>query len=256
MLSLETLLFEKTGKLGRVTLNRPELLNAVNNQATLDWIAAADAIAADPDLRVVVVTGAGERSFCTGIDLKQLSAGQIEQVYHHRWERALRTLETCDKIVIAAINGWCLGGGLQLALACDVRVAREDAQLGLPAIKESLIPGMAVFRLPRFIGMGRAKRLILSGENLAAREALAIGLVDYVFEKDRFGDRVDELAGQFARVASAGARQSKILTTQAFDFDHSTFIEKYFAAQIVATDAPDHVEARQAYREGREPVYR
>lgn len=255
-MDFETLSFEKAGKLGRVTLNRPEVLNAVNNQATLDWIAVAEAIAADPDLRVVVVTGAGGRSFSTGIDLKQLAAGEIEQVYHHRWEHALRVLETCDKILIAAINGWCLGGGLQLALACDVRAAREDAQLGLPAIKESLIPGMAVFRLPRFIGMGRAKRLILSGEAVGAREALGMGLVDYVFEREGFEARVQRLAEDYVKVASAGARQSKILTTRAFDHDHATFIEKYFAAQIVATDDPDHDEARRAYREGRDPVYR
>ncbi|MBI3762462.1 MAG: enoyl-CoA hydratase/isomerase family protein, partial [Chloroflexi bacterium] len=245
-MNLETILFEKSGKLGRVTLNRPQVLNAVNNQAALDWNTVAESIAADPDLRVVVVTGAGDRSFSTGIDLKQLSAGEIEQIYHHRWERALRILETCDKIIIAAINGWCLGGGLQLALACDIRAARDDAQLGLPAIKECLVPGMGVFRLPRFIGMGRAKRLILSGENVSASEALAIGLVDYVFGKDEFEARVEELAAGYLKVASMGARQSKILTTQAFDFDHATFIEKYFAAQVVATDHPDHEEAMKA----------
>jgi enoyl-CoA hydratase/carnithine racemase len=254
-LKLETLFFEKDGKLGRVTLNRPEVLNAVNNQATLDWNTLADAITADPDLRVVIVTGAGDRSFSTGIDLKQLSAGQIEQIYHHRWERALRLLETCDKIIIAAINGWCLGGGLQLALACDVRIAREDAQLGLPAIKESLVPGLAVFRLPRFIGLGRAKRLILSGENVGAREALDIGLVDYVFSAAEFNAKVDQLAARYLTVTSMGARQSKLLTTQAFDFDHATFSEQYFAAQIVATDHPDHAEARRAYQEGRDPIY-
>ncbi|MBI3359605.1 MAG: enoyl-CoA hydratase/isomerase family protein, partial [Chloroflexi bacterium] len=220
-MNLETILFEKSGKLGRVTLNRPQVLNAVNNQAALDWNTVAESIAADPDLRVVVVTGAGDRSFSTGIDLKQLSAGEIEQIYHHRWERALRILETCDKIIIAAINGWCLGGGLQLALACDIRIAREDAQLGLPAIKECLVPGMAVFRLPRFVGLGRAKRLILSGENVGAREALDIGLVDYVFGKDEFEARVEETAARYLKVASMGARQSKILTTQAFDFDHA-----------------------------------
>jgi enoyl-CoA hydratase/carnithine racemase len=255
-MKLETVIFEKSGKVGRAWFNRPELLNAVNNQATLDWNAVAEAIAADPDLRVVVITGRGDRSFSTGIDLKQLSAGEIEQNYHHRWERAIRILETCDKIIIAAINGWCLGGGLQLALGCDIRVARADAQLGLPAIKESLIPGLGVFRLARFVGMGRAKRLILSGDNVGAAEALGMGLVDYVFGADEFAAKVDELAAHYLEAASMGARQAKILTTQAFDFDHATMLDKYFSAQIVATDHPDHEEATRAYREGRAPVWK
>ncbi|HLF02001.1 MAG TPA: enoyl-CoA hydratase-related protein, partial [Anaerolineales bacterium] len=93
-MNLDTIRFEKDGKLGRVWFNRPEVLNAVNNQATLDWNTAAEAIANDPDLRVVIISGTGDRSFSTGIDLKQLAAGKIEQIYHHRWERALRILET------------------------------------------------------------------------------------------------------------------------------------------------------------------
>ena len=254
-MNLDTIRFEKDGKIGRLWFNRPEVLNAVNNQATLDWNTAAEAIANDPDLRVVIISGTGDRSFSTGIDLKQLAAGEIEQIYHHRWERALRILETCDKIIIAAINGWCLGGGLQLALACDIRIARADAQLGLPAIKESLVPGMAVFRLPRFVGMGRAKRLTLSGDNVGAQAALSIGLVDYVFESDEFQMKVDELAVHYLAAASMGARQAKILSTQAFDHEHATLIEKYFAAQIVATDHPDHAEATRAYVEKREPVW-
>lgn len=254
-MKLETILFEKDGRLGRVWFNRPELLNAVNNQATLDWNTLAEAIAADPDLRVVVISGAGDRSFSTGIDLKQLAAGEIEQIYHHRWERALRILETCDKIVIAAINGWCLGGGLQLALACDIRIACADALLGLPAIKESLIPGLAVYRLPRFVGTGRAKRLILSGDNIGAAEAQAIGLVDYMFERSEFQAKVNELADHYLKAASMGARQAKSLITQAFDYDHTAFSEKYFAAQIVATDHPDHAEATRAYLEKRDPAW-
>ncbi len=254
-MKLETVIFEKSGKIGRAWFNRPELLNAVNNQATLDWNSVAEAVAADADLRVVVISGAGDHSFSTGIDLKQLAAGEIEQIYHHRWERALRILETCDKIIIAAINGWCLGGGLQLALACDIRIACADAQLGLPAIKESLIPGLAVFRLPRFVGLGRAKRLILSGDNISAAEAHSIGLVDYVFDRNEFQTKVDELAVHYLQAASMGARQAKSLMAQAFDYDHAAFIEKYFAAQIVATDHPDHAEATRAYLEKRDPEW-
>lgn len=255
-MELPTLAFEKEGKLGRLTLNRPEVLNAVNNQCTRDLETAVETIAADPDLRVVVVTGQGERSFSTGIDLKELSAGKIDMAYAHHWERALRSIETCDKIFIAAINGWCLGGGLQLVLACDVRAAREDVTLGMPAVKECLIPGMGVYRLPRYIGMGRAKRLILSGENLDARTALEWGMVDYVFPREGFEERVAELAASYLKSCSIGSRQSKMMTSLAFDFDFDTFLEKYLPAQELTMAHPDAEEARRAYLEQRDPVYR
>ena len=103
--------------------------------------------------------------------------------------------------------------------------------------------------------MGRAKRLILSGDDVGGSEALAIGLVDYVAEKGEFEAKVDELAAHYLKAASMGGRQAKILTAQAFDYDHATMIEKYFAAQIIATDHPDHAEAGRAYREGRDPVW-
>jgi enoyl-CoA hydratase/carnithine racemase len=112
-----------------------------------------------------------------------------------------------------------------------------------------------VFRLPRYVGLGRAKRLILSGDNIGASEAQAIGLVDYVFERDEFATKVDELTAHYLEAASMGGRQAKILTAQAFDYDHATMIEKYFSAQIIATDHPDHAEAGRAYREGRDPVW-
>src|SRR5262249_25622507 len=151
-----------------------ERLNAIDNQGTHDINAAANALARDGQARIVIITGEG-RAFSSGIDLKELSAGEIDMSFHQRWEAALRTFETVDKVVISAITGYCLGGGLQLALACDVRIAAESAQLGLPAVKEGLIPGMGVWRLPRFVGLGRARQLILSGQLLDARAAHAMG---------------------------------------------------------------------------------
>ncbi|MBI4769892.1 MAG: enoyl-CoA hydratase/isomerase family protein [Chloroflexi bacterium] len=246
---------EKEGKVGRLTLNRPQLLNAVNMQGTRDVEAAAQHIAADPDLRVVVVTGAGERSFSTGIDLKELSGDKIDMTYHHHWENGLRIIETCDKVFIAAINGWCLGGGLQLALACDLRAARVDATFGLPAIKECLIPGLGVYRLPRYIGMGRAKRLVITGENVDAPTAQAWGMVDHVYPVLGFEQRVAELTASVLKSCSMGSRQSKILTAQAFEYDFEAFLEKYWPAQALTMSHPDAVEARKAYWEKRDPVY-
>lgn len=244
--------WEKRGRVAQLTLRRPQVLNAMNTQATLDMCAAAEAIAGDPQVRVVVIRGAG-RAFCTGIDLKELSRGETPLSYHNHFERALRHWETIDKIVIAAIQGWCLGGGLQLALACDIRVASADARFGLPAIVESLIPGLATYRLWRYVGMGRAKQLILSGDQLDAHEAHRIGLVDHLLEPERFESGVQEVVERYLRAASLGSRLSKQLINQAPGTPYERFLEQYFQVQAISQTSPDHEEAMAAYREGREP---
>ena len=170
----ETMKYETDGDLIRLTLNRPEVLNAVNYQGTLDLHQAARAIHDDPHARAVLIRGTG-RAFCTGIDLKELSAEETPHDYFYQWDQALRLLERADKLIICAIQGFALGGGLQLPLACDIRIATTDAVLGLPAAKEGFIPGLGTYRLPRYIGLGRAKRMAISGENIDGIEALRIG---------------------------------------------------------------------------------
>ena len=255
MAQLGTMGWEIKGKVARIVFNRPELLNAMSNEATIDINIIADAIVKEDDVRVVVITGSG-RSFSTGIDLKQLSTDQIEMEYHHRWERALRIFETVEKIVVVGIKEYCLGGGLQLAIACDVRVAADNAILGLPAIKEGLIPGLATHRLPHYIGLGRAKHMILSGENISAKEAYAIGLVDYIVPLAQFEARLEEIVQQYVRVCSVATVKSKTLCNLSFDLDHKALSKKYFELQEIAQTSEDHFEARQAYREKRDPIFR
>jgi len=255
MAQLGTMGWEIQGKVARVVFNRPELLNAMSNEGTIDINIIADAIAKEDDVRVVVITGSG-RSFSTGIDLKQLSTDQIEMEYHYRWERALRIFETVEKIVIVGIKEYCLGGGLQLAIACDVRVAAANAILGLPAIKEGLIPGLATHRLPHYIGLGRAKHMILSGENISAKEAYAVGLVDYIIPLAEFEARLEEIVQQYLRVCSVATVKSKTLCNLSFELDHNAFLKKYFELQEIAQTSEDHFEARRAYREKRDPVFK
>jgi len=255
MTELETMSWEKDGKIARVIFNRPRLLNAMSNQATIDINTIADAIAKEDGVRVVVITGTG-RSFSTGIDLKQLSTDQIEMVYHHRWERALRVFETMEKIVFVGIKQYCLGGALQLALACDVRVAADNAILGLPAIKEGLIPGLGTYRLAHYVGLGRAKRLTLSGENVNASDALAMGLVDYVVPLAEFETRLEQIVQQYLEVCSVATFKSKTLTNLSFQLDYDAFLQKYFELQEIAQTSQDHLEARRAYREKRDPVFK
>lgn len=255
MPQLETMGWEKDGKIARILFNRPQFLNAMSNQATIDINTVADAIAKQDDVRVVVITGTG-RSFSTGIDLKQLSTDQIEMVYHRRWERALRIFETMEKIVIVGIKEYCLGGGLQLALACDIRVAADNAILGLPAIKESLIPGLGTYRLSHYVGLGRAKRLVLSGENVNAQDAYAMGLVDYVVPLAEFETRLEGLVDQYLDVCSVATVKSKLLVNLSFELGYDDFLNKYFELQEIAQTSGDHFEARRAYREKRDPVFK
>lgn len=253
-MKLDTMYYNKDGRIGYLTLNRPERLNAMNYQGSLDMNRAAELIRDDPDVRVVLISGAG-RAFCTGIDLKELQAGETPHQYYENWDRALRILEQTEKVIICAMRGYALGGGLQLALACDIRIGSEDCQFGLPAIKEGIIPGLGTFRLPRYIGLGRAKWMVLSGENVDGRRAHEIGMIDHVVKADEFDQEVKALVEKYVRLCSEGTRQSKILLNMPFDMSHGQFFEEYLRRQRIALASPDHQEAMQAYREQREPVF-
>lgn len=253
-MKLDTMYFESAGRIGQLTLNRPELLNAMNYQGALDLNRAAEMIRDDPDVRVVLIRGSG-RAFCTGIDLKQLAAGETPVEYYELWDRALRILEQAEKVLVCAMHGYALGGGLQLALACDIRIATRDCQIGLPAIKEGIVPGLGTFRLPRYIGLGRAKWMVLSGENINGRRAYEIGLVDHVVKTHGFDEELRALVEKYSRICSEGTRQSKVLLNLPFDMPHGQFFEEYLGRQRIALASPDHREAMAAYREGRDPVF-
>ena len=249
------MLYEIDGDLIRLTFNRPQALNAVNYQGTLELHQAAQAIHDHPTARAVIIRGAG-RAFCAGIDLKELAAGQTPHAYFYHWDRALRLLELSDKLVLCGIQGYALGGGLQLPLACDIRIATADAQLGLPAAREGFIPGLGTYRLPRYIGLGRAKRMALSGENVDGKEALRIGLVDYVVDLANFDAEVEAITQRYLTISSEGARQTKLMLSAFQEYTHGQFFDEYLRRQAIAMASPDHPEALAAVRERREPDYR
>jgi enoyl-CoA hydratase/carnithine racemase len=204
-------------------------------------------IAAAPSVRVVVITGAG-RAFCTGVDLTELAAGEFGLPDFIAWEDAMIAIERMDRLVVAGINGHCLGGGLQLALVCDYRLASEDALLGLPAVKECLIPSLALYRLPRLIGAARAKELILLGEPLDARTAERYSLVNRVVPATEFPTALDETVARFLALPPASVRASKLLTGRAFDLDLDAFRQEMQAHFKVCLGSDEHRQAMDALR--------
>lgn len=238
------------GPVARITLDRPEVLNAGNREWVRDLNAAVYALAGDPAVRVVVVTGAG-RAFSTGVDLTALASGDFGLADFVAWEDAMIALEDLDAFVIAGINGHCLGGGLQLALVCDYRLASDAALIGLPAVKERLIPSMALFRLPRLIGRARAQELILLGENIPAREAERFGVVNRVVPAAEFAAGLDALVARCLALPSTTVGASKRLMRTCFDLDRAEFrqrMEKEFAACL---DSEEYRAAMAALRAGK-----
>lgn len=181
----QNILVTREAHIGIVTFNRPQVLNALNHVTMAELSAAIDELGSDVSVRCIILTGAGPKAFVAGADINELRSlgGSTEAASFADWgQRILFKIENLDKPVIAAINGYALGGGCELAMACDIRVAADTAKLGQPEINLGIIPGYGgTQRLPRLVGKGRAKWLVLSGEIISAQEAFRIGLVDLIF---------------------------------------------------------------------------
>ena len=237
-----TIRLDVRGPIAPMTFDRPEVLNAGNARFAAELGEVVATVAARSGVRVVVMTGAG-RAFQTGVDLTALAAGELTLSDLVRWEDAMTAIERMDKLFIAGINGHCIGGGLQLALVCDYRLAVEDALLSLPAVKECLIPSMALYRLPRLIGLARAKELILLGEAITAREGERIGLVNRAVPPTDFSKALDETVERFLALPLVSVTASKRLSTRAFDLDFETFREEMNAALIGCFESGEHQRA-------------
>ena len=240
----------KDGPVGEIRLNQPEVLNAQGRHWPEDMLAAAEEVGEDPEIRVVLLTGEGS-SFCSGLNLTDLGRGEISTEWFHRCEYAFRSMETMDKPVIAGLQGYCIGGGLQVAIACDVRIAADDAIVGLPATREAFIPGMSTYRLPRVIGMAHARHLILSGQNIDAEEAHRIGLVNKVVPRADLEGELGAWVQRYLEVPRVSVVWSKWLSNQAFDLDFERFLEEYDRAVDEVLSTEEHQAARREWMESR-----
>lgn len=199
-----TILVQRNGAVRTVTLNRPERLNALNPDLLQGLVIELGKIASDRDARVVVITGSGEKSFVAGADIHSMNqlGPRAMADYLELGQRAMRLIETMSQPVIAAVNGFAFGGGLELALACDIIACKESAKIGQPEVDLGIIPGFGgTQRLIHRCGVGSARRLCMTGERLSAADARALGVVDLVFPDGEFRSEVEKLAATIASKA-------------------------------------------------------
>jgi len=216
-------LLEREGRVAILTINRPKKLNALNEQVRNESLAHLEALQEDDSIGCVVITGAGEKSFIAGADIGEFEGrSPFDQREAMRFPRVFDVMANFPKPVIAMINGFCLGGGCELAMSCDMRIASDKAKLGQPEIKLGLIPGGGgTQRLPRLVGLGNAMRLILTGDMISAEEAKEMGLVDQVVPAEDLRTATLGLAQRIAgqspltlRVAKEAMRASERLTIE------------------------------------------
>ena len=181
------ILITKENGIGIVTVNRPESLNAMNKDVVIEFISKIEGLLSEEDIRLIIITGSGEKAFIAGADIKLMQKMNKSEAYEfaNLGHKLANTIENSDKPVIAAVNGFALGGGSEIALACHIRVASDNAVFAQPEVKIGLLPGWGgTQRLPRIIGKGLANELIITGRNVDAQEALEIGLVNRVVSKE------------------------------------------------------------------------
>ena len=249
----------KDGAVATIAINRPEVLNAIRYETMLEIQDALDGIAGDDAIRVVVLTGAGDKAFVAGGDISVMAkgAGYLDVLHTlPEGQQITWNIEHFRKPVIARINGIALGGGTELALCCDIRVAADTAVMGVPEINLGIIPGYGgTQRLPRVVGVGMAKKLVLSGEHIKAEEAYRIGLVDMLVPKAELDDAVAKLAKRIASkspIALAMGKEAINMGVQA-DLRTGLSIEaRYFS---LCFGSQDRVEGMNAFLEKRKPAF-
>lgn len=253
----KNVLVGKRGRVAVVTINRPDKLNALNQLVHREGVAVFDELKTDEAVRVVVLTGAGEKSFIAGADIQEFS-GQTpvsqRDLFHER--TLFNTIDQFPKPVIAMINGFCLGGGNELALACDIRVASENAKFSQPEINLGIMPGGGgTQRLGRLIGEGRAMEMCLTGEMIDAETAHKFGLVNHVFSKETLEDETMKLAEKIAEKAPIALQLTKeaVKFASRSDLDEGLRREVDLFAILFSTE--DKNEGVSAFLEKRKPDF-
>jgi enoyl-CoA hydratase/3-hydroxyacyl-CoA dehydrogenase len=255
---ISTVIIEPDGPVAILRISRPAALNALNSQVLEDLQRALEVIEADPGVRIAVLTGEGN-AFVAGADIKEmvtktpLEAREFTQLGH----RVFRRIEEMDTIIIAAINGYALGGGMEMALACDIILASEKARLGLPEVGLGIHPGFGgTQRLPRLVGRWKAKELILTGQQLNAKEAKEIGLVNEVFPADLLLERAKTMASKIAGMGPVAVKLAKHVVNRGAEIDLDTALNYEVESVSLCFASDDRVEGLQAFIDRRKPEFK
>jgi len=252
-MAYESIIFEKEDNIAIITFNRPEVRNAVNNQVRAEFTAAIAEVEADDDIKVLILTGSG-KAFASGVDIKEFS--KTTPYHAHNLFRLAERVEKLPKPVIAAVNGFSLGGGNEIALGCDIIIASERAKFGQPELNIGIIPGGgATQRLPRMIGVCRAKELIFTSDIITAEEAFNLGMINRVVPEDQLMPTAKEIAKKIATKSPAALKLAK----QAINYGMQTNLEsglKYeYELYSLSLGLEDKVEGVNAFLEKRPPKF-
>ena len=257
-MTYEAIRYELADGIATITLNRPNVHNAMNERMREELTACFGEIAQGGDARVVVVAGAGDRAFSAGADIREFVAPQVPVKFRDARRRVdfRAAMDRCRQPIIAAIRGFALGGGLELALACDIRIASEDSQLGLTEVNLAIIPGGGgTQRLPRLVGRGKALEMILTGARIDAREALRIGLVERVVPAGEAHSAAQALARTLAEKAPVALRYAKeaVVKGLGLPLEDGLRLENDLATLLRTTE--DRIEGAKAFLEKRKPRF-
>jgi enoyl-CoA hydratase/carnithine racemase len=257
-MAYEAIRYELTDGIATITLNRPTVHNAMNEKMREELTACFGELAQSAEARVIVVTGAGERAFSAGADIREFVTPQVPVKFRDARRRVdfRAAMDRCGQPIIAAINGFALGGGLELALACDIRIAGEDSLLGLTEVNLAIIPGGGgTQRLPRLVGRGKALEMILTGARIDGREALRIGLVERVVPTAEVHAAAQALAKMLADRAPIAMRYAKeaVVKGLGMSLEDGLRLENDLATLLRTTE--DRIEGAKAFLEKRKPRF-
>ncbi len=252
-------LYEKRDGIATMTINRPAVRNALNEETVLEIFSRLEDAAKDENVKVIVITGAGEKAFCAGLDLKMVTDINVVEAVEttRRGQKLTLAIEELGKPVIAAINGYALGGGLELAMACDIRIASENARLGQTELNVGLTPGWGgTQRLPRFVGKGIAKELVFTGKMIDAKTAERIGLINMVVPPEELRSAVEELCKVIMSKPPIALKLAKELINNSIETDQRTGLIHEAEAFGILTSTEDFREGVAAFIEKRKPEFK